>query len=372
MNICVDTDRQDYLGLEIFDYLVGYWQYVSDYQHIPNIIFGKPQSDTYNILFLYLPNAAPDNLDQYDLVLLDNGDEPFGYGTDTIYQLLDQLPHAIFLCNSIVPDTHPLKAKILTTNIMWEKHRRFYTESVYPQRYEFTDSDQNLSPMIYINGRNRSVREFWTQTLLSCAKQVPHHNDLHRGSVTETYQCWHETSEDTKFRKWVNSTYANDVINSTPPEERWPPLPAGVAGRHGTILFEDRFIDAFRKHRTIIYPERTWLNYQVSLTEKSLKCFLHRKFPMPVSGAGTHEFYTKLGFKTAWHLLPPAHQKFDSIEDHADRYLQQAQAIKWLWDHPEVLFSDRAEKMLLDNQARCMLVSSQAGADLYNIINENT
>jgi hypothetical protein len=372
VNICVDTERQDYLGPEVFDYLVGYWQYASDYQLTPTVIFSKPQANSYNVLFLYMPEVMPDNIDQYDLVLLDNGDEPFEYGTDVLYQLLTTVPYAKFLCNSLLPDWHPLKSKIITTNIMWEKHRRYYTESVFPQRYEFTNTNQHLDPIIYINGRNRSVREHWTRTLLSRADKVPHHNELHFGAVSTIYQCQYETTEDTDFRVWANSTYANDVINMLPPEDRWPPLPAGVAGRYGATLLEDRFIDAFRKHRTIVYPERTWLNHQVSLTEKSLKCFLHRKFPMPVSGAGVHQFYNKLGFKTAWNLLPPELQAFDDIKNHIDRYQKQAQAVNWLYDHSEIMFSEQAKSMLVDNQAQCMLTSSQAGQELYNIINENS
>ena len=93
---------------------------------------------------------------------------------------------------------------------------------------------------------------------------------------------------------------------------------------------------------------------------------------MPVSGAFTHQLYSELGFKTAWHLLPSQHQNFDSMENHVDRYLLQARAVRWLWENPEVFETNQARAMLIDNQVQCMLVSSQAGRELYNIINENT
>ena len=92
---------------------------------------------------------------------------------------------------------------------------------------------------------------------------------------------------------------------------------------------------------------------------------------MPVSGAYTHQMYAEQGFQTAWHLLPLEHQKFDNILDHQERYIAQAKAIQWLWEHPEIFKFFVAEKILTDNQVRCMLVASQAGPELYRIINEN-
>jgi hypothetical protein len=71
-------------------------------------------------------------------------------------------------------------------------------------------------------------------------------------------------------------------------------------------------------------------------------------------------------------LLPLEHQEFDSILNHQERYVQQAKAIQWLWQNPEIFRSDLADKILIDNQVRCMLISSQAGRELYDIINENS
>lgn len=371
VNICVDTERQDYLGLEVFDYLVGYWQYANDYQLTPTVIFGAPQPNSYNILFLHMPNTVPDNLDQYDLVLLDNGDEPFGRGTAAMYQILDTVAHSRLLCNSILSTSHPMAPRVINSSIMWGTHRRYYTDPKFPQQYELNSGTEKHS-IVFINGRNSTSRRYWTEVLQHYAPEIPHHNDLHCGITNETLQCWHESLEDSEFRQAVNQKYTTGAVNNTPPEQRWPPLPAGVGGRYGATLFEDQFIPAFREHKTIIYPETPWQNYQLSLNEKALKCFLHQKFAMPVSGAGTHQLYADIGFKTAWHLSPPEHRGFDSIDNHFDRYQQQAQACEWLWQHPEVFQTAMAKQLLVDNQAQCMLTSSQAGLELYNIINENS
>jgi hypothetical protein len=99
MNICIDTPHRDRLGLEVFDYLVGYWQYVTGYQQTPVITFGSPGPGKYNILFLTTAIDPvnedqgmstvqyPDNLDQYDLITLDNADEPFGVGDRILYHI---------------------------------------------------------------------------------------------------------------------------------------------------------------------------------------------------------------------------------------------------------------------------------------------
>lgn len=370
MKIQVTVDRRDYLAIEVLDYLVGYWQYQSDYTQTPNIAFGPPQSDCYNILFLSMPETIPWDLDQFNLVLVDNTDEPFGRGTQAMYDIVEQVPHARLLCNAILPQNHAWQDRVISTCIMWEQHRRFYIESVYPARYEVFTKNTNTKKIVYINGRNRTTREYWTRLIQGVAPQIPHHNVLHNGTCSETSFCFRESAADTEFRIWVNQMYANDLHNNDPADQ-WPELPSGVEGRYGSTDFGDHFIDAFRQHRVIVYHESQWQNDQLSLNEKSLKCFMHRKWAFPVAGASTHRMYGQLGFVTAWQLLPPEHQEFDDIEDHRQRYQQQAQAVKWLYDNfPDVILTDRANQLLVDNQARCMLVSSQAGMELFNIINE--
>lgn len=368
MNITVTVDHRDYLGLEVFDYLVGYWQWITDYQTTPIIHFGSPAADSYNILFLSLPDSIPGDLDQYDLVLLDNTDEPFGRGTNAMLEIMNQVPHARLLCNAILPDDHAWYHCVVSTCIMWELHRRYYTMSAYPQRYEF----MNLAAepgIVYINGKNRTVRHHLTQMLHQYAPNVRHHNEIHQGTVFDTEPNWSESAQDTEFRIWADQTYANNAINHNPPDLRWPPLPAGVDGRFGATLWEDRYLDVFRYNSIIVYPETTWTNHQLSLNEKSLKCFLHKKLPMMVGGAYTHQMYNNIGFATAWNLLPPELQEFDNILDHRQRYTQQALAINWLSNNLDIAHSDLAQTLLIKNQARSIVYSSTAGQQLYQIIN---
>lgn len=366
-NITVAVDHRDYLGLEVFDYLVGYWQYITNYQITPTVTFGEPEDNCYNVLFLSMPEAVPDDLNRYDLILLDNGDEPYGIGTPAMHKIFHSAPQSKMLCNGILPTTHPAHGRIIVSHIMWEVHRRYYTTSPYPQRYEFINQSHN-SGIVYINGKNLSVRAHLTQVLQQHAPGVAHHDIIHHGAVGLTRPVWDESNIDRAFRLWADQTYANNVFNQHPPEIRWPPMPAGVDGRYGQTLWEDQFLNVFRQNSIIVYPETTWSNQQISLNEKSLKCFLHQKFPMMVGGAYTHQMYNSLGFATAWNLLPPEHQQFDSILDHRERYIQQALATDWLSKNLGIGTTALAQTLLLKNQARSIVYSSLAGQQLYQTI----
>lgn len=370
--IRVTTAQDNYTGLEIFDYLLGYWQFVTDLAYTPKVTFDRmPDPDSFNILFLHMPDTVPDRVRDFDLILVDNGDEPFGIGTEAMYQMLDTVPNVKIVCNAVVEHTHPWKSAMICTHIVWEFQRQHYTASPYPQRYELLQ-DYQPQGMIYINGRNRSVREHHSQMLKQHIPEMPHWNELHCGTISATQQHWHESAEDTEFRIWADAEYVNHLWNATPPEQRWPPYPCGVNGRYGESLFEDRFIDAFRKHVIIVYPETAWTNGQIAPTEKALKCFLHRKFPVMLGGALTNKLYADLGFYTAWHLLPQQLQDFDEILDHRQRIDRQTQAIRWLYDNIDIVNTFEAQQMLLKNQTQLLVFGSQSGKQLYDIIHDIT
>ena len=374
--IRVTTDKTDYVGLEIFDYLVAYSQWHNDYNHIIDISLGDPEPHAFNIAFVSMPQTDLLDLDHFDMVILDNADEAFGRGTEHLYQALFQHHNTYLACNSVLHPYHSqynkLHKRIITTMIHWNYHRRTYIDPVYAPSYEYNMSSPAAGSIIYINGRNRSWREYITQLLQQHASRVPHHNQINNAVVSETKFAWHEDQHDTAMRIWCNDYLVNNKHNSEPPEQRWPALPAGVASRFGTVQFYDRFFDAFRHNAVIVYPESTWQNNVLSLTEKSMRCFLHQRWAMPFGGANIHALFRSQGFETAWSLLPQRLQQFDQCLDHKQRWQQQALAIDWLAEHPEVFDSDRARNILLQNKAQCIVWSSPAGKQLWDIINEKT
>jgi hypothetical protein len=376
ISLSVTADRQDYFGQEIFDLFVAEAQWRSNYENTPAIAYQPPQPDTVNILFLSMPDSVPDDLDLYHLVLLDNADEAFGRGTEIMYQILYQHQHSFLVCNSLLHPDHfrysRLHSRIITTMLHWNYHRRAYIEPMFAPSREYQTPTPLRGSMIYINGRNRSWREHITCTLRSQVPRLAQHNILHNHSVSETKFVWYEDSYDTQAREYFNTQYCNHQTNSEPPEQRWPSLPMGVAGRFGQLEFYDRFFPAFRQHHVIVYPESTWQNNILSLNEKSLRCFLHQRWAMPFGGANMHALFQQQGLATAWVLLPPELAVFDQCLDHVQRWQQQCTALNWLLDHPEVFDSEFAQMTLMSNRAQCIVLSSPAGAQLYNIIYEKT
>ena len=374
--IRVTTDKSDYVGLEIFDYLLAYSQWHSDYNHTLDIELGDPTPQAFNIAFVSMPQTALHDLDHFDIVILDNADEAFGRGTEHLYHALFQFDNSYLACNSILHPEHPQYAKlnprIITSMICWHQHRRTYIDPVYAPSYEFNMEAHNVGSLVYINGRNRSWRECITQLLQQHAPEVPHHNIINNSVVSETKFSWHEDQYDTAMRIQCNDSLVNQKHNNLPPDQRWPALPAGVRSRFGEVEFHDRFFDAFRHNAVIVYPESTWQNNVLSLTEKSLRCFLHQRWAMPFGGANIHALFRNQGFETAWSLLPKGLQQFDQCLDHKQRWQQQAQAVQWLAEHPEVFDSDHARNVLLQNKAQCIVWSSPAGKQLWNIIYEKT
>ena len=376
ISVSVTADRQDYFGQEIFDLFLAESQWRSDYNHSPRVIYQAPNPKTVNILFLSMPNTVPDNIESYDLVLLDNADEAFGRGTETMYEMLYKHANCYLVCNSVLHPEHfrynQLNKKIITTMLHWNYHRRAYIEPMFATSREYQNPAPLPASMIYINGRNRSWREHITRTLQQEVPRLQHHNIIHNQSVSETKFVWYEDSFDTQAREYFNHMYCNNLTNQEPPEQRWPGLPQGMNGRFGELAFYDRFFPAFRQHHVIVYPESTWQNNILSFNEKSLRCFLHQRWAMPFGGANMHALFKQQGLATAWTLLPTELARFDQCLDHVQRWQLQSAAINWLLDHPEVFDSQSAQNTLIANRAQCIVLSSPAGQQLYELVHEKT
>ena len=375
MKIRIQAEHGYYFGQDVLDYFVAEYQWRANYNASPDIQYGEPDPSAVNIAFVSMPEHIDSRLDQSDIILLDNVDEAFGRGTQALYDIFDIYPQSYLACNSYLHKSHHYYAKfnnrILNTMIAWSYHRRFYTEPAFPTSLEYRSRPKDAASMIYINGRNRSWREYITRLLKQNVSRLPHHNVMHNDTVTSTKFCWFEDPYDTVFREKCNTTLANDVINANPPENQWPPLPAGVSGRFGQIEFQDRFIDAFRNNAVIVFPETTWQNNILALNEKCLRCFMHQRWAMPFGGANMHSMLQDIGFYTAWYLLPPELQLFDKELDHEQRWAKQCAALNWLLDNPEVFNTTMARTILLDNHVQSVVHSSSAGHKLYEIIDQH-
>jgi hypothetical protein len=86
----------------------------------------------------------------------------------------------------------------------------------------------------------------------------------------------------------------------------------------------------YNQHKVIAFPETSWVNDELSVTEKALKCFYAKCLPFPVAGRHINQLYNSIGFYTAWNLLPEELQQFDYEEDHQLRYAMMVESLKWI------------------------------------------
>jgi hypothetical protein len=119
----------------------------------------------------------------------------------------------------------------------------------------------------------------------------------------------------------------------------------GIDDKFGKLSPGYIILDEYFDYRCVIFPESTWQNNEVAITEKILKCCYTKTVPWPVGGSNINKLYNQIGFGTAWNLLPEELQLWDSVTEHAQRHQQMAKAMAWLAQHPEMLDTNRAKEI---------------------------
>lgn len=104
----------------------------------------------------------------------------------------------------------------------------------------------------------------------------------------------------------------------------------GINVKFGNIPPGYFLTDEYNQYKVIAFPESTWINDELSITEKSLKCFIFGNLPFPVGGRYLNTLYNRLGFITSWNFLPESLKEFDFIESHIERYDLMIESLKWL------------------------------------------
>jgi hypothetical protein len=160
----------------------------------------------------------------------------------------------------------------------------------------------------------------------------------------------HESFDDTEFKEWVNNQYSNLIVRNQKSGYNDHSDVAGINGNFGTWPLGYRILKEYFTYRVVVFPESTWQNNEMAITEKSCKCFFAGSLPWPVGGSNLNFLYNQVGFFTAWNLIPKELQKFDSVTDHRKRYQQQALAIEWLSNNMDVFELESTKIMIASNQ----------------------
>jgi hypothetical protein len=380
MNIHIYVPQQyDKYGLElVVDCLIGYDQFLnrkSDYQNNLNFVIEDTQcndSRFIKIAYLDMPgNTDIVDTDEFDLVLLNNEFHPVEVGTPALAKMLEA-HNAYLLSGSNFDQHHFLFNKILPFNHMHWAMLEYYINPWYPQYYEAKSNVVKEKDIVFINGQNRSVRQYLHDCIQNKLQdKITYHSKWN--NIRKTKDSFFESSEDSTFRDFVNEKYNVDYSTTQGNNYNDNNVSIGLESRQGSVPIGYFFIDDYFKHRCIVFPETSWINHEHFMSEKIVKCFIAKALPFPVGGAGIYSRYTEFGYYTAWNLLPDALQCLDNEIDHCKRYNMIADAILWLHKNNYVLQSDSAQHMIQSNLFRCMTPhdhTRNAVAKLYNLLDD--
>lgn len=346
------------IGHQILDAWHAYHQYQTGYSNSNQYTLVDIATDfnkeDYNLTVLLdysnTLSLTVQQIKQYDIVLICNGGESISVANPKTKQLL-QHDNVFLIANSLLIDDCTIKNKIIWFPDDVMTCRDYWTRHFYPQYYDLFNrsTDKNPSSLYYINGANRTSRQLFMDYLAQLNLGITIKNGITE-QICEIGESQWESPEDTDFRLWVNQQYKHELIENYKNNYYNDSIPIGINQKFGQIPLGYFHLPLYFEHACVIFPESNWKNGELTITEKALKCFYAETLPMPVAGAYVNQLYNQVGFYTAWNLLPPNLQMFDSMLDHNLRYQELSRAIKWLAQHPEVFAGEDYRYMTQQNK----------------------
>lgn len=338
MNINITT-ISDGIGFQIFDAWYAYKQSLSHYDPKLNISYSSVYKKNYlNILLECMPTGGNYKIyKDYDRIFFCNrGESLLSVCSDFMHSLQDK-DNVFYISNSFLDDKVPIKNK----NICWPHllmlTRDYWLRQFYPQHYENRINHKlRKLDIIAINGKNRANRNLFFEKLLLKNKNIKILNNF-GNEIWKLDDSAFEHQQDTIFRKFVNRKYSTnenlfDIYNSQRIE-------IGINFKFGSIPPGFFVLSEYFDNSCVIFPESSWQNNELTLTEKALKCFYSGSLPFPIAGARTNLLYNQCGFYTSYNLLPEHLQTFDVIENHYERYKLMTVAVDWLYNNRDVFLS---------------------------------
>jgi len=358
--------KKDSYGNQIFDKLYAYAQakdfsYTSDL----NITFTNCIEDNcINILYCYMPKSL-NEIENYDVVLCDNADEPISVvNTDAMINAMQE-ENVYVQANSIFHACKNFNTdKIIRLHGDVDNFKDYFTRPFYPQYYhQIVHNKQNT--VFFINGANRAHRNHFLQILKKQNCKIDISNNI-SNIIHETNDSNLESKYDSKFRELVNESY--EIHRNQETQYYKNSVNCGIDNKMGEVALGYFLLPCYNNYKIIAFPETTWINDELAVTEKALKCFVSKCLPFPVAGRHTNTLYNSLGFYTAWNILPEDLQQFDFEQDHNDRYTMMVDALKWLDKNIHTckqfdFYAEHNYNLYLDNK-----LAKNGVEKLYNIL----
>ena len=356
MNINVVTIGSD-VSVQLLDALQAYCQSELNLVCANWIVQVSDSFDTQaDVNIIWSGGDLPDNHSSYDLVILSNGGEPITVSNPTIYKHWER--ENVFLAfNSLVTSDHLLHNKLLYFPDPIQQCRDYWTRYFYPHYYianRYSCHSQS-EDMVVVTGANRTVRHYVNSLILKHTN-IKLLNGVSEQLINTNHSYW-ESTEDFEFRNTLEEKHQHEFVPESDSTYYSDVPTIGIDGKFGEVPRGYELMPEYFTHRCIIFPESTWQNNELAMTEKALKCFYAGSLPFPVAGANVNKLYNSIGYATAWNLLPNEHQTFDSELDHFKRIDMMIDALKWIEDNSLVLQSDEFAELTRQNKLKMLTYS---------------
>lgn len=309
-----------------------------------------------NIIWANKDTTVNINANYYDIVVISNAGEPVTVSSSLIHNIW-QNNNVFLVFNSLLTQDHSLYNKVIPFLDAAQQCRDYWTRYFYPH-YHIANKlkkIQRSKDLIAINGLNRTVRHYFFK-LLNEKTNIKILKNISTDIVNTNHSYW-ETKEDFEFRNYLEEQYSN-VFEPEPDYKYYDNAKhIGINNKFGKINPGYELLPEYFEYRCIIFPESSWQNNELALTEKALKCFYAGSLPFPIAGANVNSLYNSLGFATAWNLLPKYLQCFDSEQDHFKRIEQQINALKWFEDNAMVFQTAQYTELTRQNMINMLTYS---------------
>lgn len=350
INVIVTPRAQPSITNQMFDYWVAYKQYQNrdnNYQLDLELKYSSGvEKSALNVMMLDLDTdidvCAHSDI---DLFLLDNSGESLEVSCPRFLDIIGHTSNSFLVMGGTVSRDHPMSSRVITFNHNLTQMSDFLTRPFYPQYYEsrLMSHRDRMKNLVFINGENRTNRTYFMD-LLTEVPGIDVWNRMGSGSV-RLLDCQWESDQDTDFRIWLNETIANEEKYNSGYYENSVTIGNFSGDKFGSVPPGYFLIDLYYQYHSVVYPETSWINDQLFLSEKTWKCLVSRAIPWPVAGSGFHAMMNDHGFSTAWNLLPRDLQAFDAMKDHRQRYLAQSRAVKWAAENPGIWRTEKAQEI---------------------------
>lgn len=340
---------------QLIDYWAAYRQFCNrdqNYRLDVEVCFTEHAlPDRTNVMIMGISDEIdPRDHPSVDLFLLDNNGESLEVSSDRFRDLMLYRSDCVMVCGSYLGPDHPLYDRIVSWNHNHTMTVDAMARAFYPQYHDLRiQRHVRDRTMIYCNGQSRAWRQHWMH-LMDHECKIDVRNNL-SSRVMPVLHCAWESDEDRMFREWLN---CQAWVEHSGEDYEWcNPVAIGLEhqGRpkFGYILAAYTMLDLYYQYHCVLYPESSWINDQLFLTEKTFKCLAAGAIPWPISGAGTNRMMRDLGVLTAWNLLPPELQTWDDDRDHRARYQAQSRAVAWMAERPHIWQSSQADHIRTNN-----------------------